>query len=205
MAAYNRDLKFIYLFEPHTASRATLVTLQEHVKGTANIQNHHINMEGLTNWRRLKIPKKDALMARVIATVRNPLDTIITRWRFSGFKDISFERFVMTNKNHQSVINSGMGLYLEAEYFCWYEDLEADLQWMFNRPEMRLHSNTEHKTPNKEPWWVYYQDKPDLFEFLAETHRPYCERFGYQLEWVDDRPVCEIDQNTRIRLCQQLL
>jgi len=203
MALYHRDLKFIYLFEPHTASRAILEHLPKYVQGTAKINHHHIGIQEMTNWRKSILKPKDALEARVVCTVRNPLDTLLTRWRVGAFKDVSFRRFFDNQKDNPQIVNPAMGLYLEAEYFCWYEDLEADLRWMFNRDELTLGWDDRHKTKGKEEWYTYYEK--DMVDYLCDLYKAYLKRFGYNIEFTDGRPVCHLDTDIRAQLCQKLI
>lgn len=203
MALYNRELKFIYLFEPHTASRAILHHLPKYVPKTAQIPHHHIGIQEMTNWRKQLLRPKDALEARIVCTVRNPLDTLITRWRVSSFQHVSFQRFFDNNKEHHQITEPGMGLFREAEYHCYYEDLEDDLRWMFNRPELELGWNEDHKTKDKEPWYTYYSY--DMVEYLKDVYKQYLNQFGYQISFRDGRPFCEIDPDIRALRCQKLL
>ena len=204
MAIYNRDLKFIYLFEPHTASRAVLQHLPKYVRGCAKIDHHHIGIQEMAHWRNAKLRPKDALQSRIICTVRNPFDTLITRYRVSGFKHVEFQRFLDNQMENPIIINPGMGLYQEAEYHCYYEDLEEDLRWMFNRPELTLGWDDKHKTAGKEPWWTYYTDKGSV-DKLCHTWRAYFTRFGYQIDFRDGRPYLEIDPDIRKQRCPKLL
>lgn len=203
MALYNRDLKFIYLFEPHTASRAILEHLPKYVHGTATIQHHHISIQDMTNWRKQILRPQDALQCRIICMVRNPLDTLVTRWRSSSFQHVSFQRFFDNNKDHHQIKEPGMGLYRDAEFFCYYEDLQEDLRWMFNRPLLELGWDDTHKTKGKEPWYTYYSY--DMVQYLQDVYKPYLTTFGYSFTFENGRPICSIDPAVRSQKCQQLI
>jgi hypothetical protein len=111
------------------------------------------------------------------------------------------------HRNNVSVSEPGMGLYREAEFFCWYEDLEADLRWMFNRPALTLPKDPTHVTEGKQPWPEYYRGQPALVEELVDLYKPYLEKFGYHIDWDDDEdiPTCLIDEKIRAALCPKIL
>jgi hypothetical protein len=207
MALYNRDLKFIYLAEPHTASRATFDAIEKSLPGTAKIGHHHISIAEMTNWRRVHLRQTDVVKCTVVTNVRNPLDTVVTRWKHGPFKDVSFWRVLTEHQNNVSISDPGMGLYREAEFFCWYEALELDLQWMFNRDGLRLQRNPEHITEGKHPWQEYYRGQRELVDTMVELYKAYLDKFGYQIGWDEDEdiPTCKLDLNIRAALCPKIL
>ncbi len=200
MAVINYDRKFIYLFEPHAASRATQDALKEYVAGTSTVGHHHISMEHLTSWRRQHIEPKRVKTFKVITTVRNPFDTLITRWKHGEHKNKSLEDFVDHTWDHE-LTAPAKGLYEEASLFCWYERLQDDLRLMFTRPNLDLGYNPLHKTPEKKPWQDYYTFK--LFDRVCQ--RPdwidYMNRFGYRVEFDG---YVELDMYARDELCQPI-
>ncbi len=200
MAVINYGLKFIYLFEPHAASRATQEALRAHVKGTAVVGHHHIAMEHLTSTQRQHIVPRRIKDFKVVTTVRNPFDTLITRWQHGQHKDKSLEEFVDVAWEHE-VLAPAKGLYQEASQFCWYERLQHDLRWMFNRPDLDLGWNPLHKTEGKKPWQEYYTFS--LFYRLSQRTdwTAYMNQFGYRIE-LDG--YVELDMFTREELCQQI-
>ena len=200
MAVINYNRKFIYLFEPHTASRATQDALKAHVKGSSTVGHHHIAMEHLTAWRRQHVEPRRIKEFKVITTVRNPFDTLITRWKHGEHKNKLLEEFVDTCWDSE-LLQPARGLYKDAPYFCWYEHLQDDLRWMFSNSKLELGLNPLHKTEGKKPWQDYYTFK--LYDMLCQ--RPdwitYMERFGYHIT-RDGR--IELSVFIRKNLCQPI-
>lgn len=200
MAVINYNRKFIYLFEPHAASRATQIALKEYVAGTSTVGHHHIAMEHLTSLRRQHVNPRRTKDFKVVTTVRNPFDTLITKWQHGEHKTKPIEEFVDLAWDHTS-LSPGLGLYKEASLFCWYERLQEDLRWMFKNPELDLGWNPLHKTEDKKLWPTYYSFS--LFHRLSR--RPdwidYMNRFGY---CVDFDGYVELSKNVRTELCQQI-
>ena len=200
MAVINYNRKFVYLFEPHTASRATQLTLKRDVADTSIVGHHHIAMEHLTAIRRQHIVPRRTKDFKVITTVRNPFDTLVTRWLHGEHKRKSIEEFVDLCWDHEAMAPA-RGLYKEASLFCWYEHLQNDLRWMFKTPGLDLGWNPLHKTEGKKPWQDNYTFQ--LYDRIRQ--RPdwiaYMNRFGYRVE-LDG--YVELDMWVRDELCQQI-
>ena len=200
MAVINYNRKFIYLFEPHTASRATQDALRQYVEGSSIVGHHHIAMEHLTALRRQHIEPRRVKDFKVITTVRNPFDTLITKWKHGEHKNKSLEEFVDTCWDSE-LLQPARGLYEEASLFCWYERLQDDLRWMFRNPGLDLGYNPLHKTEGKRPWHDYYTFT--LYDRLCQ--RPdwitYMNRFGYHVELDECVDLC---RHISDELCQPI-
>lgn len=200
MALVNYTHRWLYLMEPHTASRAVALALAEH-QGGSKVGHHHIGCEELTFWRRQHIRRPEFQTLRRICTVRNPLDTLITKWKIHPKKDMTLRDWFHEHKENLKI---NFGLYKEAHIWCWYEDLEADLQWVFSNKDLKLGYNPAHKTVKKIDWWTYYTE--ELMHEVIEHCAPYIRRFGYQYEYGFNGAInLTIDKDIRARLCVPLV
>lgn len=201
MAFYNRERKFLYLFEPRTASRATLAAMKEAKLGT-EIGTHHDDVERLTFWRRQHIKPKDLEGVRIICNVRNPFDMLVSVWRHHGkSRERAFQQFVEEAWDSCLMQPSNRNMFKGATQFCWFEDLENDLQWTFTNPHIKMEYNVGHKTPGKQPWHEYYT--PEIMDRLRERDdwQFYLDKFGYRV--YNDGGV-ELDMFKRAELCVPL-
>jgi len=214
MALINVQQKWIYLFEPHTASRATDKLLREE-GGASTLGHHHIDVDELTNWRREHISTKDIKEYQIICTIRNPFDVLITKWRVSPGRNGPFEKWAWDNRDHVLVATPLRGLWKSAEIWCYYEDLEEDLRWVFGRrtndpknDDFRLPYNQAHKTQGKNPWTTYFKsdDSKRIMEYLMNRqYGGFMKRFGYNIDIEEDgRMICNIDKRIRAKLTQQI-
>ena len=204
MALVNYKRKFIYLMEPHTASRATVTTVIKYVPETSPIGNHHANIEDLTYWRRQYVDLKRIKGFDILATVRNPFDVLVTRWRRnSSFKNKPLTEWVEVSERVEdsiACVPSSRKLYKDANIFLYYEELEDDLKWVFTQPELELGYDQSHKTAGKKYWREYYTDGLMDHLLAREDWATYLERFGYH---VYKDGVIEIDKDIRVRLTRQ--
>lgn len=223
MAVVNHVKKWLYLMEPHTASRATSELLMKQCQG-AQIGHHHIDIPELTDRRRQHIDPKKLVDYDIICTVRNPFDVLVTKWRFSGkggmmrkraetiarHKGISveevldgplnqpqpFHEWVMSNVAHPNLNNPSRGMPHRATHIVYYEHLNEDISTTFGRP-LEVPQIANQKTEGKEPWASYYEEHPDLVDYLVQHWRGYLEKFGYRLTETYDGLSMEIDPEVR--------
>lgn len=189
MAMVNMTHKWLYLWEPHTASRATQEALQS--LGGSKIGHHHIDINELTHWRNQQIPLSRIPQFKVLATVRNPLDTLVTRWKFSEFKSQPFVEFVRDNMHLPIVTNASKGLCQQADTILYYETLQSDLDWVFSQA-VPLRRNADHKTPDKKNWQHYYYGEWDIVQELTQIYKPYLDMYGYSIEFISKLPTVRI-------------
>lgn len=209
MAIVNQRQKWIYLMEPHTASRAVANALMAQ-GGCGQLGHHHIGVSELTDRRRTQLIQNISEYD-IICTVRNPLDVLVTKWKY-GPKDQAFCEWVMerVDKGHESVTNPMMGLWRDCNKFVYYEHLEDDLEHVFGKG-LNLGFDPTHVTKDKEPWQNYYAD-PDcgcgeeLLDLLMPLYEGFMTQFGYEL-FVSDQvyaPKCFMDNEIRDQRCQSL-
>ena len=91
MAVINHTQKWIYLMEPHTGSRVVADYLVKNLGGS-QIGHHHIALSELTNRNRQHVSAKQVQDYKVIATVRNPFDMLVTKWKYSGHGGLNRKR-----------------------------------------------------------------------------------------------------------------
>jgi len=206
MAYINTAKKWLYLFEPHTASRATTVILD--MLGGSKIGHHHIGIPELTNVRRQHIAANQIAGMDVIVTVRNPFDVLITRWMNTEHRDKPFERWFDKYKHHEAVTTPLTGLYASATRICWYENLENDLYWVLTGLEpakpkpKKLERNSKHVTTGKKNWNTYYT--PEMIQQLLPHYDGFLQQYGYKLHLDKAHPRMELDQETRKRHCRPI-
>lgn len=227
MAVVNHMKKWLYLMEPHTASRATSQFLKEKM-GASEIGHHHIGVSELTNERRLHIKKKILYEYDILCTIRNPFDTIVTRWLYSGKGGMLSERarkvarerkqtieefraseevvplseWIFTNVDHPTLLDPMRGLYRDATNFIYYEFLNEDLSKTFNRDIQIPRAN---QTLTKSDWRSYYKSQPELVEFLLSKWGGFLTAFGYEVVNTPDRGIDVIIQSgVRDRLVRRI-
>lgn len=196
MALLNLERRFLYLFEPHTGSRATREAL-ETMPGSNLIGNHHAGLMDLCRKGYIQDDLKHKIT--VCCTVRNPFDTFITRWmRHPISRSPDMGLFIKTQR-HANIVNSpAVGLWCEATRFIWFEHLEEDLRNIFGISLPPKDPTHKCKGKNR-PWNEYFEESPpEYFDILLRKYSTYCKRFGYSYTWSrEGKLVCEIDQSVR--------
>jgi hypothetical protein len=211
MAMANHNTKWLYLMEPHTASRAIEKALPQ-VGGT-RCGHHHINIHDITRRGRAEISNKKISDYKIIATVRNPFDTIVTRWKYAK-SDLSFSEWVGKMFESETGLHPSNGLEETAGHIVYYEHLEEDLETTFGTP-VKLDYDPNHKTQEKKEWQEYYQGESELVKRLTIHWFPYLMKYGYDVnppadfEWSgpfydDNGPAVEIKQDVRARMVKPI-
>lgn len=203
MALHNIQDKWLYLMEPHTASRATVAALQQ-VDGS-QIGGHHARISNLTGRDRKHI--RDISVYDIIAcTVRNPFDVLVTRWRIGSGRNDPFHEWAWKNRDHIVVSEPLHGLWKDANSWLYYEHLSSDLNYVFGQ-ELDLGYDDNHKTDSKEGWSDYYdQDGGEVWDYVMEHHYSgFCQMFGYSFHKNEDgKRICSIDPTSRKKLTRRI-
>jgi hypothetical protein len=197
MAVINMERKWLFLFEPHTASRWTKRALTS-IK-FSEIGHHHIDIPELTNWRRQHIPKHRILDFKVMATIRNPFDVLVTKWRFGPLRDKSFREFFEERKETPEVMTPLKGLYKQASTIFYYEHLQSDLDYVFGGMLNLPDRNTAETTEGKKPWQEYYRGEFGMVRHLMDTWQSFLSISGYDIGYVGGELNCSIHQAARQR------
>lgn len=177
------SLKIVYFGVPRTASRSVAQFLREEhdavpIRNKSPGGSHHnISFPELRRCREFDY--------RVIATVRNPWDIIVSWWHHNkdwfGRDNAEFEkfarRFPIDGRNKYSCEGRMYLRYTrEATHIIKYERLRTDLARVIRRPvtlptigvsERRLYS-------------TYYDS--DLRDFVAEAFAEEIEQYGYKFK-----------------------
>jgi len=202
MAIVNVHQKWIYLMEPHTASRAVNDYLMANKMGS-KIGHHHIGIPELTDRRRQHITV-DISQYKIICTVRNPFDVLVTQWKHSQQK-VEFIEWMEKAVNSDTLAATPlMGLWRQCNTFVYYEHLNEDLSTVFGR-KIELDRNPAHKTEGKRPWLDYWCQDLKLLDTLYAKYSEFNSMFGYRLTYDTDLGVVMgIDQETREKRCRSI-
>ncbi len=211
MALVNQRRKCIYLMEPHTASRAVAKALMAQ-GGWGQLGHHHIGVAELTDRRRTQLIQ-NVNEYDIICTIRNPLDVLVTQYKFTPHAKesdaanyMSFFDWVMTGikAGSEAVTTPMMGLWKDCNKFVYYEHLEDDLEHVFGK-KVDLGLDPAHVTTDKKPWETYYEDETGgvLLDNLMPMYGGFMAKFGYILEW-NGGVMCSVDEERWKERCQKL-
>lgn len=205
MAIINRQEKWLYLMEPHTASRGTAAALLK-LEGCEQFGMHHSSLLDLVNPGNAWASQLESLIGyKIISTVRNPLDVLVTHWwasRNSRREDwLSFEQWI-EHCLYTPVVQQPLyrGLWEYANTNCYYETLQEDLNYVLER-HVPLEYNEQHKTKHKKHWRTYYTDR--LLDLVLRYHQPFLDKFGYYFDG-DDMGFDFFVRETRMRPLSQI-
>ena len=191
MALVNTTRKFIYLFEPHTASRATELALAQ-VYGSKVTGNRHAGIRELISDG--YITQIQAAEYRIVCTVRNPLDTYITRWMIKSNRHTDN---MVDDIQAKHIKLTGLGLWAEATDHVWFEHLDEDIQSLFRVKMPKADPKHKNKYKNK-PWQDYYNI--ESFSLVVAACKPYMDKFGYRPFIIDKKVEVTVDKNIRGQL-----
>ena len=197
MAVIHRKQKWMYLFEPHTASRATQRLLAS--IGGKPCGAHH---DGVTKMR-TRLRQQHISEYDIGVTVRNPIDTLVTRYIKNNLEGLGFDEWVKVHKIKEPLT----GIWRGGTTYCWYENLQADLNHMFHRnssndSDFVLEYFDLDKTPGKQPWWTYPSN--ETIDTLLVHFKPFMDMFGYEFYRLDGEPRMRIRNEAVRRWCKPL-
>lgn len=195
MAVINLNHKWLFLCEPHTASRAVMRLLCEQCGGS-KIGHHHIDTVELVDWRRGHLAEKQLAELEVFCSVRNPFDVLVTRWKFGPFRDVPFHKFVKSNAEHHVVNHPLQGLWKQATNFVYFEDMSDDLSWLFGQ-RLEVPRKQSEATPDKQPWYTYYEGQEEISLFLLDKYGDFLDQFGYRVVYNGTLELVDIDKAVR--------
>lgn len=168
MAIVNDTYQFIFLFEPHTASRSTRDALKT-LTGSRVLGDHHITIHKM-NQRNMLSPREKKY--KTISTIRNPYDYFITYYMMAG-PEMGFSDWLEKYFKH----HNGIFVHTDSDYLIRYESLPDslnDVLGLFNAPPVEL--GYVGKTKNKPPWQSMYSDRSVK---IMDANIPDSLRFGY--------------------------
>lgn len=189
MTMINRERQLVYLAEPHTASRAVKRALLK-AGDWEYVKPHHAWVPELIergvigdDWKSL-------------VTLRNPLDVLVTQWRYSSFQQGTFAAYLGEKKGNPEIEFPLRGIWQHADYFLYYEYLTDDWRHFFPKGPPLEHIHTD-RTDRKGHWSDHYQDKPSWVEYLLSQYNLFLTEFGYTINPMST-PSCVIDEATRV-------
>jgi len=202
MALINTNRQWIYLLEPHTASRSTSIALQK--LGFISVGGWHAKLAPLHEAGMIPDPTD----YEVGVTVRNPIDVLITKWLKGRPKKISLWDW-MRETDPVYFRHPLMGLWKTGTTFCWFEHLTEDLQYVFNNPTITVDFDPTHKCREdaslaKRPWWKYVQEDHRVLDKALRMYGDFMKVFGYHYAEWNGRPHMFIDEDTRNKLRRQI-
>jgi hypothetical protein len=174
MAVANEKWQFVFLAEPHTASRAVRDALLT-IPGTYKAGSHHSPMDALLSHRGVRHKRS---YYTTFCVVRNPADIMVTIWLQSWEYR---QGMTLTEFLHQFGHDSPTHFFFRHaartdEALC-YEDLQEGLNCLLrslHAPSIQL--ETVGPTEGKEPWFRYYTIE-DLEYMLSNF--PEVTQWGY--------------------------
>jgi hypothetical protein len=137
MSVVNVSAGFVYLANPHTASRATTTALLA-LPGSEEVAHHHANL-AVT----IEACPNASKCSTVFQTVRDPLDWLVSRFLCNGGFRGEWKDWV--KKYPPPIFRKFIG---EATCYAKYENLKDDLQRLTGH-KVTLRREQEHKTPGK--------------------------------------------------------
>lgn len=153
MAVINRKAGYLFLSEPHCASRAVSHALLQH-RGSEAVGQHD-SFDHLVARGRIQPDEK----LLIFSVVRDPRSWLVTRYHhlnswhkrgFSAFLDYQLDNDLLKNVmfTHGPVCNR----------IVRYETLNDDLAKLMAKFSLTVGDlPVIGKTPNKQPWYEYFQ------------------------------------------------
>jgi hypothetical protein len=176
MAVANEKWKFVFLAEPHTASRAVRDALLK-LDGSYKAGSHHISMEALLNYKSLR--RRSRKHYTTFCVVRNPADIMVTIWLQSSTRRDEGETLgeYIRRWGVQKPSSFFFCHAATADEVLHYEDLQEELNGflrLIHASSVKL--ETVGSTEGKEPWFRYYT--ADDLEYMLSNY-PEIDQWGY--------------------------
>jgi hypothetical protein len=193
MAVIHLANKWVFLCEAHTASRMTQELLLKQVPGTIEIQPHHRPPYKI---------RRDYVIDdfTLVAAVRNPWDSLITKWFRPSNRQLPLHTYITNSWNHRDTEPS-YHYANECDRIIWFEHLESDINRIFGGPFEFSHHDG-HKSEDKGPWHTYYDSEQFQRVQQREDWKQYCEWFGYDVR-LDG--TVNLDERRREELTRPIL
>ncbi len=167
LAVVNLEFSFVFLANPHTASRATTTALLK-LPGSMCVANHHAQLIDVT-----QVCQEAKRCKTVFQTVRHPLDWLVSRYFCNGGERGEWKTWLRKRKRN-SIFHR---FRTEASHFATYENLEYDLLLLVGR-DVTLTRIAKHKTHDKPNDYMSMWDEEDIA--WAKQYFPLdFENYGY--------------------------
>lgn len=143
---------FVFLANPHSASRATAIALLQ-IEGSVEVAPHHADLSIILN----QYPDASAC-ATVFQIVRHPLDWLVSLFLCNGGQRSKFVEW-LRRRPKRPIYNRFRG---QTNCFGKYESLSNDLARLTGQ-EIKLERVRDHKTPGKvKDYMAYWCDQMDI-------------------------------------------
>lgn len=200
MALIHRERNLIFLAEPHTASRAVKRALLRAENGWEYVMPHHATTYQLIENNVLT--EAEVLASIILSVIRNPLDVLVTQWRYSSFQNGSFASYLGEVKGKPELEEPLRGYWKQANRIIYYEHLTEDWRWFFPKGPPLEHFHAD-RTDKKGHWSDHYRDKLSWVAYLLEQYKEFLDAYGYQIDPQTLR--CQVDEQTRTMMRGQPL
>jgi hypothetical protein len=175
MAVANGKWNFIFLAEPHTASRSVRDALLK-LQGSYKAGSHHVPIQALLNYRLLRHCQRSRYTT--FCVVRNPADIMVTLWLQSSTYEqgetlAKYIRRWGTKKPDPFFFMHAN----QADEVIRYENLHEELNQLLQRlqaPSVKL--EVVGRTQDKVHWYMYYT--PADLKYMLD-HFPEIAQWGY--------------------------
>ena len=202
MAVINDKYKFMFLCEPHTASRSTRDALMQLETSRETSQYHHINVARAIHNHYLT--PEQASEYYLFATIRDPHDLLVTKWFISNGlgrrsrplspaglekRRVAFFEFI---KGHIKTLKDNTifwRFYRDVNTFVRFEHLEQGINQILislGAPTISLDYKREYKTDGKTQWQDEWNDK--AYHWALDNYQDivrYSYQRGYDLNDMD--------------------
>lgn len=171
MAVVNRKFNYLFLAEPHTASRSLREALLQHPQ-SEEVGSHHATLKELEQRgvRRLR-------RCYMFSVVRNPADVLVTKWLHSK-PEITLGQYIGSLAIQTPDLKNLLFRHTQdSRHLLHYENLQTELDTLLGGlgiPFVEL--PTIGQTPDKRPWPEYYGYN-ELDTVIR--HFPEATAFGY--------------------------
>lgn len=166
MAVVNTHIGFVYLANPHVASRATTKALLT-LEGSRIVANHHADLSIVTQ----ECPEA-SLCPIVFHTVRHPLDWLVSRYLCNGGKRGEWKSW-LRKRPSRPIFGRFDG---QTTAFIKYENLAENLAQIVGH--VMLDYESDHKTPGKHNYMAYWED--DDMKWVRQRFASDFETYHYE-------------------------
>jgi hypothetical protein len=182
MAVINDKYRFMFLCEPHTASRSVRDALMTLETSRETSTYHHCDVPRAIHNNYLT--RQQALDYFYFSTIRNPHDWLVTQWYISCSR-IGDGLLPWMRKHYKKNQRNGTLFWRfldNVNVFMRYEKLQEGLNQVLAKrgaPPLELETKikSDYKTPGKTTWEREWSES--MYEWAA-LHYPDIDQYGYQ-------------------------
>lgn len=181
MAVWNRKYGYLFLCEPHTASRSTLDALLTHDE-SQEIGHHHVGIPEI--HQKSLIPRQQLKNALTFSTLRNPYDLLVTRWFYHDRCRHKFADYVRISHEHETIGGTIFWRTKGVKRHSFHELLPGSINELLaevNAPPVQL--SRRGVTEGKPKWWTLY-DK-ELLDYVTDNFED-VRRHNYTCFWDEE-------------------